>query len=70
MVKVFTTDENGKIILTKEELEQMLQEAYEEGRKTSIVYYQQPPEYIYYWRYNTPEITCSTNIDKPPFIRG
>lgn len=39
MIKVFTTDENGKIILTKEELEQMLQEAYEEGRKTSIVYY-------------------------------
>ena len=31
MVKIFTTNENGNIELTKEELERLLSEAYQEG---------------------------------------
>jgi len=35
MIKVFTTNERGNIELPKEVLEQLLQEAYDEGRRMS-----------------------------------
>lgn len=39
MVKVFTTDESGRISFTKEELEKLLEEAYNEGKaNTNTVY--------------------------------
>jgi len=40
MIKVFTLNKNGKIELTKEELEQLLNESYWEGfnRKNSWTY--------------------------------
>ena len=38
MIKIFTPNENGKIELTKEEIESLLKEAYEEG-KSSLVHF-------------------------------
>ena len=44
MIKVFTTDKDGKIRLSTEELKALLDEAYLEGRKNNIAA----------WTYNTP----------------
>ena len=44
MIKVFTTNKNGKIELTKEELKQLLDEAYWEGYRNNSTT----------WIYNTP----------------
>lgn len=41
MIKVFTTNKNGKIELTKEELKSLLDEAYWDGYRAYI------PAYIY-----------------------
>ena len=38
MIKVFTTNERGNIELPKDELEYLLREAYDEGRKMSGIY--------------------------------
>lgn len=48
MVKIFTLNKNGKIELTKEQLEQLLNESYWEGynSKKNI-----------YWTYTSPSIT-------------
>lgn len=48
MIKIFTTNKNGKIELTKEELKEILDEAYWEGYKanTGIT-----------WTYKSPSIT-------------
>lgn len=37
-IKVFTCNEEGKILLTKEELEECLQQAYNDGYNDSQVY--------------------------------
>lgn len=39
MVKVFTTDESGRISFTKEELEKLLEEAYNEGKANANTVY-------------------------------
>ncbi len=39
MVKVFITDENGRISFTKEELEKLLEEAYNEGKANANTVY-------------------------------
>ena len=51
MIKIFTTNKNGKIELTKEELKEILDEAYWEGYKanTGIT-----------WTYKSPSITTTT----------
>ena len=38
MIKVFVTNERGNIELPKDELEQLLQEAYDEGRRMQGTY--------------------------------
>ena len=55
MIKVFTTNKNGKIELTKDELKSLLDEAYWEGyRANSIVYTYQTPNWSpYQWSVTT-----------------
>ena len=47
MIKIFTTNSKGKIELTKEELKELLDEAYWEGCKNHITS----------WTYTSPTIT-------------
>ena len=50
-VKIFTVNENGYILITKEELQELVNEAYEEGRNTTIatptITYPQTPYYTW-----------------------
>ena len=48
MIKVFTLNKNGKIELTKKELEQLLNESYWEGYRDRS---------NFYWTYTSPSIT-------------
>ena len=59
MIKVFTTNENGKIELTKDELKNLLDEAYWEGyRANSIIYTYQTPNWSpYQW-----SVTTANNV--------
>ena len=56
MVKVFTTNKNGKIELTKDELKDLLDEAYWEGYKANnhIYMYQTPNWSPYQWTVTNP----------------
>ena len=47
MIKVFTLNKNGKIELTKKELEQLLNESYWEGYRNNN---------NYYWTYTSPSV--------------
>lgn len=59
MIKVFTLNKNGKIELTKKELEQLLNESYWEGYKNNS---------NLYWTYTSPSIPCTTgNITCNPY---
>ena len=66
MIKVFTLNKNGKIELTKKELEQLLNESYWEGYRDNKNYWTSP----YEWLSNTPytinsssdSITIKTNL--------
>ena len=55
MIKVFTTNKNGKIELTKDELKELLDEAYWEGyRANSYIYTYQTPNWSpYKWSVTT-----------------
>ena len=55
MIKVFTTNKDGKIELTKDELKKLLDEAYWDGyRANSTVYTYQTPNYSpYQWSVTT-----------------
>ena len=63
MVHVFTTNKNGKIELTKEELKNLLDESYWDGYKanTGIFSYHSP----YVWT-NTTSNTCTLNTSSMP----
>ena len=52
MIKVFTLNKNGKIELTKKELEQLLNESYWEGYKNNN---------NNYWTYTSPTYKQSTS---------
>ena len=59
MIKVFTLNKNGKIELTKKELEQLLNESYWEGYRNKN-----------YWTYTSPSITpyfTTTTTTKNPY---
>ena len=57
MIKIFTLNKNGKIELTKKELEQLLNESYWEGyRNNSHLYWTYASPSI-----TTPYITCTTS---------
>lgn len=65
MIKVFTTNKDGKIELTKEELKNLLDEAYWDGYKANFVTYTYTSPYV--WSYTTANsatlsstINCST----------
>lgn len=63
MIKVLTLNKNGKIELTKKELEQLLNESYWEGyRNNSHLYWTYTSSSI-----TTPYITCTTS-DTPHAI--
>lgn len=70
MVKIFTTDRNdGRILLTKEELQALLNEAYQEGRMypyTISTFNTKDYAYTpYYWTTNDSAITlCYNNISE------
>lgn len=70
MVKIFTTDRNdGRILLTKEELQALLNEAYQEGRMypytISTVNTKSLQDYAYntpyYWTTNDSAVTLCYN---------
>lgn len=54
-IKIFTPNENGKIELTKEELEALLNESYRQG-------WNDKPYYGGYW-YNNPYNSASTSAN-------
>lgn len=72
MIKIFTPNENGNIELSKEELEKLLLEAYNEGKSThvspssfkineiSTTPHTYPP-YITWTATNTPSLSNLTN---------
>ena len=66
---VFTLESDGKIHLTREELEKLLAEAYEDGRENGkrveyILYYPSAPVYPTI----SPTIWCDTNTTiTPPY---
>ena len=53
MIKVFTLNKNGKIELTKKELEQLLNESYWEGYKNNN---------NLYWTYTSPSVNTNPYI--------
>ena len=69
MIKVFTLNKNGKIELTKKELEQLLNESYWEGYRNSNNNYWTYTSTTYKWSSSTPytisssdSITIKTNL--------
>ena len=61
MIKVFTLNKNGKIELTKKELEQLLNESYWEGYRNKNNYWTYTsPTAPYTWSSSTP-YTLSTS---------
>ena len=60
MVKVFTTNSDGKIEFTKDELEKVLNEVWQDGRNSASSYWWTSPTITpYYTGEKTMEITCS-----------
>ena len=55
MIKIFTTDKDGKITLTKQELQDLVNEAYWEGYNTKSSYttITSPSWPMYTWKNNT-----------------
>ncbi len=62
MIKVFTLNKNGKIELTKEELEQLLNESYWDGLSKSSWTYTSPS--IAPLNYDKITVTAATNDTK------
>ena len=64
MIKVFTTNKDGKIELTKEELKSLLDEAYWDGYKANCVTYtyHSPSTWSpYTWTTSATTDTCTLN---------
>lgn len=71
MIKVFTLNNYGKIELTKEELQSLLDEAYWEGRKSVNTWTYTTSTPIYTWSTSTPtNITANTNNENTIFLNG
>ena len=62
MVKVFTTNSDGKIEFTKDELEKVLNEVWQDGRNSASSYWwtSSPTITPYYTGEKTVEITCGS----------
>ena len=62
MIKVFTTNKNGKIELTKDELKALLDEAYWDGYKAnSSMYVYNSPLSPYKWIVTTSDTALKAN---------
>ena len=61
MIKVFTTNKDGKIELTKDELKALLDEAYWDGYRANGHYIYSTPITTPWWYTGTPTITCADN---------
>lgn len=59
MVKVFTTNSNGKIEFTKDELEKLLNEVWQNGYNSNMSYWWSSPNW-----WSSPTITTSICTDK------
>ena len=60
MIKVFTTNKDGKIELTKDELKKLLDEAYWEGYRANNVWAYQTPNWSpYQWTVTTDTVTLN-----------
>lgn len=68
MIKIVQSNDEGKIVLTKEELEQLLEQSYDEGysdgKLVSISRVNDSYEKIPYWMRPDykPTINCSSNV--------
>ena len=60
MVKVFTTNSNGKIEFTKDELEKVLNEVWQDGRNSVSSYWWTSPTTTPYYCTNGTTISCNT----------
>lgn len=62
MVKVFTTNSDGKIEFTKDELEKVLNEVWQDGHNSASSYWwtSTPTGTPYYCTDKTVEITCDS----------
>ena len=68
MVKVFTPNKNGKIEFTKEELEALLNEVWQDGYSQNRQYWWTPPTWT---ALNRPGTTCDgaiTHHGEPPTV--
>ena len=67
MIKVFTTNKDGKIELTKDELKNLLDEAYWDGHRAANVYtYRTPNLTPYVWTCDTGNTVSLNSIDATP----
>lgn len=64
MVHVFTTNKNGKIELTKDEIKKLLDEAYWDGYRANsgTFTYTTPSWAPYTWTINGTTLNCSTSL--------
>ena len=74
MIKVFTTNKDGKIELTKDELKALLDEAYWDGYRANSHYVYSTPVVTPWW-WTGPTITCNgteiqTGINASEFKSG
>lgn len=61
MIKVFTTNKDGKIELTKEELKNLLDEAYWDGHRAAGSFTYRTPNFNpYTWTCGTREVTLNS----------
>ena len=65
MIKVFTTNKDGKIELTKDELKSLLDEAYWDGyRANTHTYIYNTPNWMpYSWTVTSDKVTLNSTID-------
>ena len=61
MIKVFTTNKDGKIELTKEELKNLLDEAYWDGHRAAGSFTYRTPNFNpYIWTCSTDRVTLNS----------
>ena len=60
MVKVFVTNSDGKIEFTKDELEKVLNEVWQDGHHSPLSYWWTSTSITPHFTDKTAEITCST----------
>jgi lysozyme family protein len=61
MIKIFTLNSNSKIELTKEELEQIIQEAQLEMAQQTVFNNLQKQDPIPWWVNNPQKVTCDSS---------